>query len=61
MGDECVVDLFGDAKGNGYSADNLQNIFSSGKPVAAILMGIMLSEGRFEYTDLVTKHWPEFG
>ena len=47
--------------GQGYSPDTLQTIFSSGKSVASILMGIMASEGRLDWDAKVTTYWPEFG
>ena len=48
VGQERVVDLWGDAKGD-YSPDSIQTIFSSGKSVAAILMGIMNDKGLIEW------------
>ena len=61
VGDRKIVDLFGNTLNNGYNADSLQNIFSSGKSVAAILMGIMADKGLLEWDAPVTKYWPEFG
>lgn len=40
VGDEKVVDLWGDTEGD-YGPDKIQNIFSSGKSVGAILMGVL--------------------
>jgi len=60
VGEECVVDLYGDQVG-GYSPDKIQTIWSSGKSVAAILMGMAQSRGHFEWTDPVIKYWTEFG
>jgi len=61
VGDRKIVDLFGDALDIGYNENSLQNIFSSGKSVAAILMGIMADKGLIEWEAPVTKYWPEFG
>ena len=61
VGDRKIVDLFGDSLNIGYNEDSLQNIFSSGKSVASILMGIMADKGLIEWQAPVTKYWPEFG
>ena len=47
--------------GRGYDFNTLQTDFSSGKSVAAILMGIMASDGNLEWDAPVTRYWPEFG
>ena len=60
VGDKCVVDLWGDAEGKSYGPDRISTIHSSGKSVASILMGIMQSQGKFEWDDPVMKYWPEF-
>ena len=33
---------------------------SSGKNIAAILLGIMVQEGRLKYDEYVYTYWPEF-
>lgn len=35
-------------------------IFSSGKSVAAILMGCLRQEDKLQYDSLVCSYWPEF-
>ena len=40
---------------------NLQTIYSSGKSIESIAMGILFGKGLFKYEDNVSKHWPEFG
>ena len=35
-------------------------IFSSGKSVASILMGMMRQEEKLKYDSLVMDYWPEF-
>ena len=40
---------------------NLQNIYSAGKSIESIAMGILFGKGLFKYEDYVSKHWPEFG
>ena len=59
VGDELVVDLYGDQVGN-YSPDHIQTVWSSGKSVAGILMAIAQERGHFDWNDPVTKYWPEF-
>ena len=36
-------------------------IFSSGKNIEVIVMGMLYDKGLFKYEDKVTKYWPEFG
>jgi len=60
VGNECVVDLWADNTG-GYSPDHLAMIFSNGRSIASILMAMLHSQGLFEWEDLVTKYWKEFG
>ena len=57
-----MLDIFGkpDDCSSDYNSDKIQNIFSSGKSVAAILMAIMQDKGHFKYSDKVAHHWPEF-
>ena len=33
---------------------------SSGKSIASILMAIMVDQGKIDYDDPISKHWPEF-
>jgi len=63
VGDELIIDLYGDTMGDEapYDADSLQMIFSSGKSVASILMGILFEEGLVDYDAPVTDYWEEFG
>ena len=57
----CVVDLYGTAIGDeSYNPDTLQNIFSSGKSIGAVVMGILHSKGLFQFEDKVATYWPEF-
>jgi len=34
---------------------------SSGKSVASILLAVLADGGRFNYSDKVSSHWPEYG
>ncbi len=57
-----VVDLWASATGDErFSADSLINIFSSGKSLEAIAIGILVSRGLIEYDARITQYWPEFG
>ena len=69
LGDTKVVDLWGertnlnetDIRGEKpYGPDSLTNAYSSGKPVASILMAILEDKGLLKYDDLICKYWPEF-
>jgi CubicO group peptidase (beta-lactamase class C family) len=59
VGDECVIDLCGDAS-KGATPDSLFLIMSSSKVVASILMGIMVSKGHLNLEEKVSTYWPEF-
>ena len=64
VGDRLVIDAFGvsaDAPNPKYNADSIQTVFSSGKSVAAILLGIMADQGRIRYDAYVTDYWPKYG
>ena len=43
-----------------YGPDSLVNIYSSGKTIAAILMGIMEDQGYLDYDEKICKYWPAF-
>jgi CubicO group peptidase (beta-lactamase class C family) len=63
--DECVIDVCmsnPDKKTKiKVDGDSVGTIYSSGKSVAAILIAIMVDQGRLNYNDPVSKYWPEFG
>jgi len=57
-----VVDLWASATGDEtFGADSLVNIFSSGKSLEAIAVGVLVSRGLLEYDATITQYWPEFG
>jgi CubicO group peptidase (beta-lactamase class C family) len=59
---ERVVDLWASAvEGDGFSADSLVNVFSSGKSFEAIAMAWLFGQGLLRYDAKVVEHWPEFG
>jgi CubicO group peptidase (beta-lactamase class C family) len=43
---------------NGNSSPG--TVISTGKGVAAILLGSLRDQGLFDYDDKVAKYWPEF-
>ena len=61
VGGERAVDLWGSRGSNrdaNYGADSLQNIFSSGKSVAAICMACLVDRGLLDFNERVSKYWP---
>ncbi|WP_262500785.1 serine hydrolase domain-containing protein [Pseudohalioglobus sediminis] len=57
-----VVDLWASASGDEtFAADSLVNIFSSGKSLEAIAIGMLASRGLIDYDATITRYWPEFG
>jgi CubicO group peptidase (beta-lactamase class C family) len=61
---ETVMDLWGgviDRHGEQlWQRDTLVNIFSSGKPVAAVLLLQLVAEGRLQLDVPLADYWPEF-
>ena len=59
---ERVVDLWASVReGDGFSADSLVNVFSSGKSLEAIAMAWLYGKGLLTYDARVIDYWPEFG
>lgn len=57
-----VVDLWASKEpDNGFTADSLVNVFSSGKSLEAIAVASLVSRGLLRYDDTITRHWPAFG
>uniref|UniRef100_A0A915CRB3 Beta-lactamase-related domain-containing protein n=1 Tax=Ditylenchus dipsaci TaxID=166011 RepID=A0A915CRB3_9BILA len=63
--DELVVDLWGGyADKSSYrlwKEDTMSCGYSSTKVFGSLVVASLVSQGRLAYTDLVIKHWPEFG
>ena len=60
-GEEKVVDLWASATGDdGFSADSLVNVFSSGKSLEAIAIAALAGQGLIDYGAKVAQYWPEF-
>lgn len=60
MGEDMIVDLWGSNDKN-FTADSYTNVFSSGKSVGSILLGMMVDQGNLDFNERITKYWPEFG
>lgn len=62
---QLVVDLWGGWFDRSYTKpyDNntLQLVFSTSKGVVAIAAAICVEKGLLNYSELVTKYWPEYG
>ena len=56
---EVVVDLW--TTRDGFTADSLLNIFSSGKSLTALALARLVGDGLASYEDKISQHWPEFG
>mmetsp|Transcript_11989 Transcript_11989/g.22178 ORF Transcript_11989/g.22178 Transcript_11989/m.22178 type:complete len:540 (+) Transcript_11989:169-1788(+) len=44
-----------------YNGNTIQNMYSSGKNMEVVCIAVLVDRGLLAYTDLVIKHWPEFG
>lgn len=61
---ETVIDVWGGVIDRHaeqlWQRDTLVNIFSSGKPVAAVILLQMVAEGRLQLDTPLAEYWPEF-
>lgn len=57
---EKIVDLYASADVD-FTADSLVNVFSSGKSLEAIAVGMLVDRGFIDYEAKITQYWPEFG
>ncbi|MFI7609129.1 serine hydrolase domain-containing protein [Micromonospora sp. NPDC049366] len=58
----AVVDLVGGERSPGrpWSAETLAAVYSTGKPVAALCLLLLVDRGRVGLNDQVATHWPDF-
>lgn len=57
-----MVDLTGSCpKQPRYTASSVQPIFGAGETMEATVVALLVDRGLLSYSDLVSKHWPEFG
>ncbi|HAB91351.1 MAG TPA: EstA family serine hydrolase, partial [Pseudomonas sp.] len=61
---ETVIDVWGGVIDRHaeqlWQRDTLVNIFSSGKPVAAVVLLQLVAEGRLQLDAPIAEYWPEF-
>lgn len=61
---ETVLDVWGGVTDRHaeqlWQRDTLINIFSSGKPVAAVVLLQLVAEGRLQLDTALVEYWPEF-
>jgi CubicO group peptidase (beta-lactamase class C family) len=64
LGDELVVDLTGGftdrTQAHPWTARTLAPVFSTTKPVAALVVAMLVERGLLEYDAAVANYWPEF-
>ncbi|CAF4777221.1 unnamed protein product, partial [Rotaria sp. Silwood1] len=62
---KLVVDLWGGwfdkSKTKPYDNDTLQIVFSTTKGLVAAACALCVQRGLLDYSELVTKYWPEYG
>jgi len=64
VGDELVIDLWGtkdESNAAGYGPDSLQVVYSCGKNVSALVVGMLVDKKLLSYDSKVEEYWPEFG
>jgi CubicO group peptidase (beta-lactamase class C family) len=52
---------FDESQTKPYDDDTLQLVFSTTKGVVAMAVAICVQRGLLDYSELVTKYWPEYG
>jgi len=61
VGEECVVDLWASTVNDEtFTADTLVNVFSSGKSLESILLGMLVDQEGLDFDALVQSYWPAF-
>ena len=61
VGEECVVDLWASAIGDqSFTGDSLVNVFSSGKSLESILLGMLVDREGLAFDTRVQTVWPAF-
>lgn len=59
VGEEIIVDLYSN-KSKKFNADTPIYLWSSGKSVGNILMGIQRDRGLIDFGKPICEYWPEF-
>ncbi|MFQ3196603.1 MAG: CubicO group peptidase (beta-lactamase class C family) [Paraglaciecola sp.] len=60
---KVVVDIYGgisNIAGDAWQKDTLVNVFSTTKGAVALCVAHLVERGLLNYSDKVTRHWPEF-
>jgi CubicO group peptidase (beta-lactamase class C family) len=64
IGDEVVVDLHGGftdrAREHAWTANTLCPVYSTTKPVGALVVATLVDQGSLDYDAPVASYWPEF-
>merc|ERR1719410_2307776 len=61
VGEEKVIDLFGSIYDNDdFGPSNLIPIFSAGKMLTSILIGVLVDNQILDYKEKISNIWPEF-
>ncbi len=61
VGEQCVVDLWASTTGDStFDGDTLVNVFSSGKSLESILLGMLVDQADLDFSAPVQAYWPEF-
>lgn len=64
LGDELVVDLVGGftdrSKSTPWTAETLCPVFSTTKPIGALVVGLLVDRGLVDYDRPLSQYWPEF-
>lgn len=65
VGDQLVVDIKGGwsdrKKTTEWQADTLVPIYSTTKPIAALIAAMLVDQGVLDYEKPLANYWPEFG
>ncbi len=65
LGDEPVVDLTGGwidrRQEKPWDAKTLCPVFSTTKPIAALVIALLVDRGQVDYDEALSAYWPEFG
>merc|ERR1711936_1568758 len=62
VGDEKVIDLYGSIYDNDdFGPSNLIPIFSAGKMLTSIIIGVLVDNQILDYDEKISEIWPEFG
>lgn len=65
LNDELIVDIHGGwtdrKKSNAWDSRTLVPVYSTTKPISALVAAMLVDQGKLNYSAPVTDYWPEFG